>query len=440
MTKRKWLLLLLVVLLAAAAVLAVFWDVIVIYAAPKSVLTTALHGAMEDLQTRYERSPVSMLAEFLDPSGQYTANLKLETENKMLGSVSCDLTVQADTLENRIAAEGTLYTGQADLDLHLYLDRDFMAISSRDLLKGNFYGVSYDTFPEDVRRNALFSTLIGESTLSEWEASVADIQSMMNRSYRVPEIPAFSAEDIQRAMLAVMLLPSQVERVEMPVWGIYSACYRVSYSAKGDQVAQILGYLMDTGDGSDAQLHTSFYLHEKELVMMQLNGEAGGNSIQCALEFMLDGATTRTLRYAVQEGDAQQGFCLRHCAQSGNGYLEETWSLYPDFGAKGEGRELRYRWEPVMGELVLYLQPAVTMNVFQTEAGLHMQTDQFHWLMDALSNRESDLEGEPVSCNLILQKGAQVTTPSYQNITQCTMEDLMLLLRNISGLLGLGVQ
>lgn len=438
MKKKKLLLLLLAVFLAAVVVLTVFWNEIIIYATPKSVLTTALHGAMADLQTWYERSPVSMLAEYIDPSGQYTAQMKLDTDHKMLGPVSCDLTVQADTMDNRIAAEGMLHTGQADLDLHLYLDRDFMAISSQDLLKGNYYGIPYDTFPEDIRRNSLISSLIGEATLSEWETSVAEIQSMMNRSYRIPEVPAFSGEDIQRAMLAVMLLPSHVEQVEMPVWGIYDQCYRVSYSATGDQVTQILSYLMDTGDGADARLHASFYLYEKELVMMQLNGEAGGNSIQCALEFMLGSATTRTLRYELQEGDTEQGFCLRHDAQSNNGYLEESWTIYPNFGAEGEGSELRYRWEPVMGELVLYLQPAVTLNVFKTEAGLHIQTEQFQWLMDALSDRESDLEAEPVSCNLILQKGAHVETPTYQNITQCTMEDLLHLMRNIGSLLGHG--
>lgn len=438
MTKKKWLSLLLIVLFAAAVIAAFFWDVIVIYIAPKSVLTTALHGAMDDLQTRYERSPLSMLAEFIDPNGQYTVQMELETENEMLGPISCDMMVQADTIENRFSADGIVSTAEKELDMRLYLDRGFIAVSSEDLLGGTNYGITYDTFQEDVRTIPLISVLIGESTISEWEDSVASLQAMMNRSYRIPEMPEISAEDIQRAMLAVMLLPSHVERVQMPVWGIYDQCYRVSYSAKGDQVAQVLGYLMDTGDGADAQLHTSFYLYKQDLVMMQLNGQAGGNSIQCALEFMLDGATTRTLRYAVKEGDIEQGFCLHHSAQTNNGYLDETWILYPNFRAEGEARELHYRWEPVMGEMVLYLQPAVTLNVFQTEAGLNIQTDQYNWLMDALSGEETDWDEENSACNLILQKGARITTPTYKNISQWSMEDLLYLLGNIGGLLGIG--
>lgn len=440
MAKRKWLLLLIAFVLAAVALLAVFWDGIFIYLAPKSVLTAALHGAMEDLQTRYENSPISMLAGYISPDGQYTAQMKLVTEKEILGPVRWDMTVQADTWNNRMSADGVVSTENKELDLRLYLDLDFVSVSSDDLLDGTDYGITYDTFPEDVRSIPLISVLIGESTLSEWDTSIAELQATMNRSYRIPEVPAFSAEDIQRAMLAVMLLPSHVERVEMPVWGIYDQCYRVSYSAKGDQVAQVLGYLMDTGDGSDAQLHASFYLYKNELVMMQLNGQAGGNSIQCALEFMLDSATTRTLRYAVNEGNTEEGFCLRHEAQSGNGYLNETWTLYPNFAAEGEGSRLHYRWEPVMGELVLYLQPAVTLNVFQTEAGLNIQTDQFQWLMDAISGEETDWDEKDVSCNLVLRKGAEITTPTYKNINQWSMEDILNLLGNIGGLLGFGLR
>ena len=438
MTKKKWLLLLCGGLLGAIALLAVFWDGIVIYVAPKSVLTTALYDAMEDLQTRYEKSPVSMLAEYIAEDGQYTARMELNTEHKLLGPVTYDMTVQADTMENRLAADGVINTAQKELDMRLYLDRDFMSVSSGNLLGGTDYGITYATFPEDIRSLPLISVLIGESTLSEWEGSVADIQSVMNRSYRIPELPEISTGDIQRAMLAVMLLPSQVDRVEMAVWGVYDECYRISYSAKGDQVAQVLTYMMDTGDGSDAQLHASFYLYKEDLVMMQLNGQAGGNSIQCALEFMLDSATTRTLRYAVKEGGTEQGFCLRHEAQSNNGYLDESWTLYPDFAAEGEGSTLRYRWEPVMGELVLYLQPTVTLNVFKTDAGLNIQTGQFNLLMDVLSGEEPDWDEEDVSCNLVLQKGAQITTPTYKNISQWSLEDVAALLGNIGGLLGLG--
>lgn len=438
MSKKKWLLILLAVLIAGAAVIFTFWDTIAIYVMPKSVLSKALSDAVTDLQFRYERSPVSMLADYVDPQGLYTARMEMDTENELLGPVSYDMTVRADTSKNRFSAEGVVATSQNDLDLSVYLDRDFMALSSEDLLGGAYYGITYETFPEDIRSIPLISMFIGESILSGWDSSVADMQEVMNRSYKIPEMPEVSSEDIQRAMTAVLLLPSKIQRVELPFLGVYTNGYRIDYSAKGEQVGQILGYLMDTGDGSDAQVHASFYLYEHQLVMMQLNGEAGGNSIRCALELMFD-ATTRTFRFSVNEQGEEQGFCLRHEAQSQNGYRDEAWTIYPNFEAEGEGRTLRYRWEPVMGELVLYVQPAVTLNLFETEAGLNIQTDHFEWLMDEIAGKESDLQAEAVSCKLVLQKGAGIDTPEYKNIRDWSLEDLLVLLGGVGSLFGLEV-
>ena len=439
MTKKKWILLVLAIFLIAVVTVAAFWDTVVIYIAPKSVLSAALQDAMADLRYRYENSPVSLLADNVQPDGQYAAQMDLETENALLGQLHCDMSIQADTVRNRIAAEGVVSSEKTDLDLQLYLDRDFMAISSEDLLGGNHYGITYDSFEADVRSIPLVSILIGESTLSEWNESVTSIQTVMNRPYQIPEIPEISTDDLQRAMLAAMLLPSRVQKVEMEYLGVYTPCYRIDYSAKGEQVGQVLGYLMDIGDGKDAQLEASFYLYKNQLVLAQLNGKAGGNSIRCALEFMLD-ATVRTLRYAVKEGNTEQGFCLRQDTRVGNGYRNETWTIYDNFEGTGEKKELSYRWEPVMGELVLNLQPAITLNLFQTNEGLHIQTDQFNLLMDALAGKEPDWDANDMSCNLILKKGSSVEAPVYKNIDQWTAEDLLVLLGSVGSLLGLKIR
>lgn len=437
MSKKKWLLIVLAVLLAIAAVIFIFWDIIAIYVMPKSVLSKALSEAIADIQSRYEKSPVSMIGRNIDPNGQYTARMKLETEQEILGQVDYDMTVQADTFENRIQGTGMITTSQNDLDLSFYMDRDFMALSSEDLLGGAYYGITYDSFSEDIRSIPLISMFVGEKILSGWDSSVFSIQKMMNQSYRLPDMPEFSGEDIQRAMMAVMLLPSKVTPVEMPVWGVYVKGYRIDYSAKGEQVGEVLGYLMDTGDGSDAQLTASFYLYENQLVMMQLQGEAGGNSIQCAVEFIFS-AVTRTFRFSRNEQGVEEGFCLSHKAESGNsGYLDETWTFYPNFEAEGEGETLSYRWEPVMGEMIIRAKPSITLNIFETEAGLNIQTDHFEQLMAALSGRDPD--GEAVSCKLTLQKGNEIATPAYKNIREWSLEDLLVLLGGVGSLIGLEV-
>ncbi len=319
MSKKKWLLILLAAVLAVAAAVFVFWDSIAIYVAPKAVLSGALQAAMEDLQEYYGQSPVSLLAGHLDAEGRYRATMDMETEDALLGSVQYNMTAELNLQNNRIAAQGVVTTAQNDLDLSVYLDRDFMALSSEDLLGGAYYGIAYETFSQDIRAIPLLSMFVSESVLSQWDGSVAGIQSAMNRSYQLPQLPEVSQTQIQGALAAVLLLPSDVARVQMTVNGEYADCFRISYNAQGEQVGALLGNVMDVGDGADASVVAHFYLHEKELVMAQVNAAAGENSLRCVLELNL-GPTSRCIRLEQVKNGKAKGFAHHHQAATEGQY------------------------------------------------------------------------------------------------------------------------
>ena len=438
MGKKKWILLLLTLLLAAAAVIFSFWDALAIYIFPKSVLKKALAEVTSELQTRYSQSPVSMFIKYMNSDGLYTAGMELDTQNQLLGAISYNMTLNADTAENRILGQGIVATAESDLDLSVYLDRDFAALSSEDLLSGTYYGITYDTFPKDIRGIPLISLFIGESVLSEWDTSVRNLQQVMNASYRLPEMPEISPKDMQQAMMAVMLLPSRVERVEMPVFGVYTDGYRISYSAKGEQVGQVLGYLMDTNDYENAQVNASFYVYNNQLVMMQIQGKSGENQIHCALEMMLE-ENSHTLRLLINDQGEETGMCLRHTAENQNGYLHENWMIFSDFEGRKEPREISYRWEPVMGELMLSPQNPVVLNIFEKNQILHIQTDHFERLLDLIAGNGSSAKKEAINCSITLQNGIPITVPEYKNIHEWTLEDLLVLLGGVGSLFGLKV-
>lgn len=437
MAKKKWLIVLLAVLLVAAVAVFAFWDVIAVYVFPKTVLTKALYTAFAQLQQRIDQSPVSVLASQLDADGKYNAQMKLETENDLAGEIRYDLNVSADISSNHLFAQGTASASGTDLDLSVYMDGDFMALSSQDLLKGAYYGIRYESFPEDIRSIPLLKMFVSEQILSEWDTSVSNIQTMMNKSYQLPELPEFSEEDLEKALTAVLLLPSDVARVEMQVRGEYEKCHRISYSAEGEQVQQLLRYLIDTGDGTDASVSATFYLFENQVVMMQLNGKAGGNSVHCALELMCDADDTLTVRAAYSDNGEENAFCVRHTANAGNGYLYETWTSYPDFEGAGEETLISYRWEPVMGELVLTGDKAVTLYLKETESGLQIITENFEKLLSALTGQKPNSGSRPVACTMTMQKGNEITTPDYKNLSDWSLEDLLILLGGVGSLFGL---
>lgn len=439
--KRKYLLFVLLTVLVAFAVAGfAFWDRIAVYVAPKAVLTEAVTDTITQLKQRYENSPVSVIGVQLDPKGCYTAQMELKTKNDLAGEIAYSMTVLADASRNRLQGNGIASASGNDLDISVYLDKDFMALSSDDLLGGAYYGITYESFSEDIRGIPLVDMFISDSILEQWDASVAGIQSAMGRSYQLPELPEISQEELQKAMTAILLLPSEISRVELPVGGVYGKGHRIDYSAEGEQVGELLRSLMDTGDGSDAVISASFYLYENQLVLMYLQGSAGENSVRVALELQTVSPDTITFRAERIENGQKTGLCVRHSAENSQSYLYETWSVYPNFEAAGEMKSLSYRWEPVMGELVISGDMPVTLHIKETGYGLQIITDNFERLSAMISGQPLNADAKSVSGSMTLRAGAEISTPGYKNISDWSLDDLLILLGGIGSLIGLRVE
>lgn len=435
--KRTILLILLVLLLVTAVTVFVFRDTITVYLFPKLVLSQALTESVEQLYSRFSQSPVALLGKYLDSRGLYTAQMKLTTENDLAGEIIYDLTVQGNLNTNQIHAEGVAASGGTDLDLSLYMDRDFMAVSSADLLNGAYYGIRYETFPQDIRSIPLLKLFVGEKTISQWDESVAGIAEQMAVSYKLPEFPEISQEELQEALMAVLLLPSDVKQEEMKVLGDYQKVYRIQYHVQGDQVRQVLGQLIDGGDGSDPAISVTFYLYEKEIVMLQVQGVSGGNSIRCALEFLCDSPDTITLRFSAHENGEETALYLRHSAEMNGGILKETWVTCPGFEGAGEKTTLAYRWDPTSGDLVTLGQQSVAVNLMETEKGIRIQTNQFEQLLAMLTQRDVNPDSKPSACIMTLQTGAQLHKPAYKNLDIWSLDDLVILLEGLGGFMGI---
>lgn len=421
-------------LLLVIGTAAFFLDSLAIWVAPKTVLSGAIYTAAEDLQQRWLRSPVSMLAACWNPEGQYAGHLDLNGENQLLGSVSYHMDIQADIVNNRILAEGIVRTQQNGLDLALYLDRDYMAVSSEGFLKGEYYGITYNTFSQDIRSIPLISMFINQDILAGWEASVENVQTVMNRSYQPPQLPQMKPEELRQALTAVLLLPGRVERDQIMVNGVVRGCRRVDYNANGEQVLSVLADLMDTGDGSDARIAASFWIWEDQLVKVSLQGQAGGNSIRCVLE-LLCGEDTVTVRLSRQEGAEENGFCLEYYASEENGMLREAWTLSDQFDGGENERRFAYSWEPESGQLILDGEGSPRVTISKTEEGIVLHTEDLKSLWQNVS--EKSVPGELSYCEVTINHGQGITPPEYKNLDRWSLEDLLVLLGGIGGLFGL---
>lgn len=422
MKGRKWLLVLLAVVVIAVIAAALCWDTIGMYLAPKAAVSAAVSDAYGALQSRFADSPVWILAKGLDNSGQNTVDLQLSTTEALLGQTDYDLTVQLDRDANRVSAVGTVTAKGKDLDLSLFLDRNFMAVSSEDLVKGGWYGITYDSFSADIRGFSLITFLVPNSTIAKWEASVADIQAAMNRENTVSVLPEFTDEDVVSLIVGILGLKSQVSRETTSVNGTELDCWHVRYHASGAEVESALGYIME-GDLTGGQITANFFLCEDTLVRLDLSAEAGEQRVALSLELGMDAAKDDITLWIAQNGSTNSITVSTNGSEAGR---EET-ILWNE-------TEISYIWNKDTGALELTLPEKETMQMVlkAAENGFTLETADFGILLGLSTERAYD-------STMTVTKGAEIATPDYKNLSQWSFEDMLVLLGGLGSLIGIEI-
>lgn len=420
----------------------VFRDAVLIRVAPKAVLTSALNDLFSQLEQRFQNDPLLIVAGSLDPEGKYTIDIELETEKELLGPVAYDMKVRTDGTTHQLFADGTASTSSKAVDFSLYLDTNFMAVSSEDLVKGQYYGITYDTFAADIRKIPLLNILISDSLLQKWEASVQEIQANMRRTYALPSIPETSSGDVRKALLGIAALPCKTQTCDIPLDDTTVTGYQLDFSVSGQQMEQLLLLIDDSPETGNGTAVVSFYLFEQSVVQIVLRYEAAESVLQYSLDLGLHPMDNLLTLQGTQSKDGQDDiWILAVETQQGENRYTETWNI-----RKGSSTpvSVAYDWNPLSGDLTLKTSMSAepcSLNMTETENGFRLATDNLSCLMRALSlDGQSAQKDDKVSCDMAVRKGSEIVTPAYKNLDQWSMEDFLVLLNGVGSLLGIRVQ
>lgn len=436
--KSKWWPLLILVLAVTVTLLIAFRHPILIYVVPKAALTSALADTAAQLDERFQYNPIRNTLDVFNPQGQYTAVIELNSTDDLMGDISYDMTIQTAMHSHQLFAEGTVGFSERDLELSLYLNGDFMAISSEELLNGNYYGITYDTFSSDVASFPFLKFLIPNSTMQKWEESIANIQKLMNHSYETPQI---TEKDIQMLIAGILLLDSHVDKETIQLNGQSIDCYRINYSASGEDVIEILNYLLDTSNVSSGKIAASFYLYEDMIVRIDLSGTAGESGVAYTL-MLGENALTDDLVLTEKrmENLESSSSAITIHTQGGSRYIESLDIRHIASGLE-KSSIISYDWDTTTGDMSLTVNnmTPIQLSLTRTETGINVATDDFSQLMDILLQKETEYSKES-SCTLTLSKGSSIAAkPQYKNLDQWSMDDILVLLSNIGSLVGINL-
>lgn len=426
--KKKRILIVLLLLIGAIAAI-LLWNSVTMYLTPKAVLTSALRDSLEDLEYRFQNSPAQALMKGYDVQGQNTVQLDLRVSDTLLGDVSYDMLLQIDWKKNRITAQGAVETASQSLNLSAYLDKDFAALTSEELLEGGYYGITFDTFSEDLRSIPLLTFFLPEETLQSWEASVNKLEAWMNRSVAFPEIPQISQQQLQMITLGILALKCDISEAEVMLENESLHCYQLTYAASGEQVSDILSQILNTPSSDKGSISATFYLFGDSLVKVELNGVSGEDQVNCVLTLGKDPKMDALSLAVVQkQGEISKQFSASVSArQIGDTGIQEAVCI--------QDTSFTYIWNNTNGYTELFLpgKEQIDLILKEEDKGFCVQTKDFAPLFGFDSQKAYD-------CTMHISKGSQITQPEYKNLNTWSFQDLLTLIGGIGSVLGISFE
>jgi len=428
--KRKWWLAILIGGLAASVCSAGIFA----YVRPKMVLSSALPRLFSQLEERFQGDPLLMAADFFDREGKYTADVVLRVDREITGPVTFDMTAQTDFSDHCFFADGTISSSEKSVNASLYLDDSFAAVSSEELVQGEYYGITYDSFSSDIRSLPLLSPFVSEQVLDRWTDSVQRIQRTMSLEYPEITVPSLSQQNLKTLLLGIAALPCSRETVSAPINGETLSCLKFDYSFDGQQLENILGESYP----EDTAVSASFYLFDTSIVRFLIQYQQGCESYFYSVTFGKDPLSDPlTLQGNIRLAETLQTFSLRIDTVRKGNRLEQTLRYE---NAPSSPLEYAYEWESANGTMYIKTDAISTpakLRLSRESSGLQVETADLGKLIRVFM-RESELGAvfDGAKCTMAIQTGTSITAPAYKNLDIWSFDDFLILMGGLGSLIG----
>lgn len=147
-------------LLIIAVVLAFTWQSLLMMIAPRAALSLAAGSTSHSLEERYDGSPVALLnkVDFAEQSRlAFGADINYAGE-----AVKAKIQLDYLKAQRQCAISASLRNSQKEYAANMYLDPEFAAASLNFFDAGTYYGLTFDSFKEDIKKSFLGQMLEDE--------------------------------------------------------------------------------------------------------------------------------------------------------------------------------------------------------------------------------------------------------------------------------------
>ena len=379
-----------------------------------------------------------MLENWVDPNGKYTVRLNLDTGNRIVGPIGYDMILQTDISRHQIQAEGNTSASGRKMQISLYADDEFIAVSSEELLSGHYYGITYDSFSEDIRSIPLLGSFIGNRVLNCWDSSVQNIQEQMRRVVPLAQFQRIPQKRIRMFSLGVLNWPSTIETRSITMNEVLMECQAISYHAGSEQLKNLFP---DATFEGDPDIEVTFYLCEKNLVYVQLAYICEDRDVRYALFLGTDPQNNEIkVEVTVNSREKSEVSAISIDTRQNDSKYTENWDYMKSVDGIQETNTLSFDWEPSTGKLELQYNsnlPAA-LNLQETSEGIRIKSNNFAEIIQILKRNhpvQAQITGE-----VLIKTSSAIAVPQYKNMDQWSIDDFFILLSGIGSLMGINIE
>lgn len=462
--KLKWWMIVIPVVLVLAIAVVLLWRPLFIRLSPELALVNAASNTLEDLTERYDGSPWEMMQEACETEGPRRVTLRLDVQGDA-HAMSFDCGLSFDSQTRQAALDFLMNADGEAVDAALYLDAECAAIGSDAILAGTNYGITYETFSQDIRGNRMFSVL-GEETISMLEEIVEAVQTGMQQ---IDNQEDRSEQYRDLVIDFVKSLDPVVGKAPLTLDGSQRSCYTITYTATGDMVADFMEQyirLIESDDAAkalcdDAQWQESlaqmrsaaqtvreevaessaiFYIYKNYLVDIRsvATGVDGSGQSSTFELFLGTDASVNDLQlsFAFEAPDATESIGVTLATvKSGTGYGETL--TVREAGASAIS--VSYDWDRVSGSLICHIDDtesaALTIhcNLIELEEGFALSFDNLFELISGIPDGiAAFLDGSRMPMTLTVKEGSAIQKPEFKNIDAWTEADFFAILKQFA--------
>lgn len=483
------------VVFAAVLAVALMGDAIYIRIAPHAVLSEAIANTASDLSSRGEGTLWESVENAVGEEGKYTSqmDIALVYDTYMSGNLSIAGKNDLFNYQSQVDINGNLdvmgYVNY-ELGLDLYMDGDCLALNWAQATGGDYYGIVYDSFGEDIRSNELLSSGIDEESLTMFEEYIDMYREQLDLNTSVMDGMEFSKEygsvvieflkehkaligsetmtsedglalecstitytvtDAEMNALAKDLLAvlENDEAVKM----LYESTMAMQQYADPEEDVSWETYIADCYAAleedaeSDGVSTYCFYLYNERLVYADYSCKESEEEVTLSVGFGENaGEDDITILFTIltEDTDGEMEIILSREIEE-NTVSEKLNLCVSDYDINVDW-DISYAWDKDSGDFTVDFSGimdgetaefTLDMKLYEKEEGIFLEFPELFGLMASMYPEDaSSFEG--LSCNISysILRGAEIAKPEFINIREITEEDVAGMSDNISNYYG----